>query len=393
MSSYGLTNTGFKRKTYNDILNDMLAKARATWGDTFATNQSSDDFKDMANRAEELAEMWEQAEKTYFSLFPDTSSGINLTRNSALVGVTKIEAKKSIVRGVELVNGSGSPITIPAGSLVSQSTTGIQWSLINSVTIPASSTGTGDFQCTQDGPIYASINSIDTILDFISGWDSVDNPADVTVGDLGRLEETDMDLKVKREVAIKSPSSAAGDSIANKIITEVPSCIYANYRDNDTDTVDGNGLPPHSIEFFVLGGSNLDIANTIRKYKPAGIKTHGGNTQVVQDSLGNSITIKWSSLVQKDIYFRIDIVTNGDWDGAFEGDIEDIIIDYVNNQHTFNATLYTWRYYTLLQNIIGIDSITIYQGYTSNPNTVANLTPAVNEKPYTTPSYFTFNIT
>lgn len=392
MTIYGLQSTGFRRKTFQEILDTMLLKARATWGDTFATNQSSDDYKQFVNEAEEISELWEQLEKLFYNFFPDTSTGIALTRSCALVGVNKFLAKKSIVRGVELTNNTNNDVIIPTGTRVQQSTTGKIWELLFPITIPANDSNEGDFQCTEEGQNYCAINTLDTILDFIVGFDGVDNPNDVTIGDLGRLEETESELKLRRDIAISSPSSCSGVAISNKL-REVSGVVYANYRENDSETTDINGLPPHSLEFFVLGGSNIDIAKCIATYKPASIKTHGGNTQVVTDSLGNSLTIKWSSLVQKDIYFRIDITTNGDWDNSYEQDIENLIISYVNNQHSFNETLYTWKYYTLLQNIIGVDSITIYQGYTSNPNTIANLTPSVNEKPYTTPSNFTFNIT
>lgn len=391
MTTYGLTTTGFVRKTFNDIQDEMITEFQASFGNDFATNQLSTSYIMITIFVDALAQVWEQLELLYNSLFPDTAEGLNLTRNASLVGVSRIKAKKSIVRDVELENDSGAEITIPAGSRTSQSTNGKIWTLINDVVIPASSVELGDFECSEVGQNYCSIGSLDTILDFISGWARVENTLDVTVGELGRLEETDEELRIRRDIAIKTPSSASGVAIANKLLDEVDNCIYANYRDNDTETTDINGLPPHSLEMFVLGGTDEDIAETIAKYKPAGIATHGGNTETVTDSLGNSIDIKWSSLSQLDIYFRLDIETNGDWDNAYLDDIKDLIVNYINNEHTFNSTLYTWKYYTLLDNLIGVDNITIYTGLSSNPSTTANITPSVNEKPYCTPSNFTVN--
>lgn len=391
MTVYGLTNTGFVRKTFNNILDEMLVEFQTEFGNDFGTNQLSATYIMLTIFVDALSKVWEQLELLYYSLFPDTSSGISLTRNASLVGVTRIKAKKSIVRDVELENDSVAEITVPAGSRVSKSSTGIIWTLINDVVIPASSVELGDFQCSENGQVYCSISSLDTILDFINGWSRVENTQDVTLGELGRLEESDEELKLRRDIAIASPSSASGVAISNKLMSEVDNCIYANYRENDTEITDINGLPPHSVEMFVLGGTNSDIAECIAKYKPAGIKTHGGNSLVVQDSLGNNLTIKWSSLSQLDIYFRLDIETNGDWDNDYFDDIKDLIVNYINNEHTFNSTLYTWKYYTLLDNLIGIDNITIYTGLASNPSTTANITPAVNEKPYCTPSNFTVN--
>jgi hypothetical protein len=250
----------------------------------------------------------------------------------------------------------------------------------------------GVFECAIEGQNYATISSIDTILTFISGWDVVDNTQDVLLADLGRSQETDEELKIRGEVTKRQIGTASCVAIANKLMQDTSGVTYANFLENRTDVTDINGLPPHSFEMFVLGGTDADVAETINLYRPAGIQTYGTVTETIVDEFGNSVDIDFSRLSQRNIYFRIDIVTNGDWESGTEDDIEDLIIDFVNNL-SFNETLYTWKYYTLLDTVVGMDSIVIYQGLSSNPGTTANIAPVVNEKNYTVGANFTFNIT
>jgi uncharacterized phage protein gp47/JayE len=386
----GLTNSGFIIKTSDQIFSEMLTEARSYWGDTFAQNQSSIEYIEYANRANALGLLWEQLALVYNSLFPDTAEGISLDRACSLVGISRIKGKKSIVRNVDLVNSNSSPITLPAGTKALQSSTNIIWELINNVVIPANGTAQGDFICSIEGEYYCPIGSLNTTIDIIPGWASISNTQDVLINDLGRFKETDAELRLRRERFINKPGTASGLAICNKILEEVPNTIYANYRENRTDTTDSNGLPSHSIEIFVLGGVPLDIAKTIFKYSPAGIQTHGSSSNIVTDEFGNSFVIKHSSLIQKNIYFRIEIDTNTLWMPSYEIELKNIIIDYVNNKHPFNSTLYNWKYYTLLDTLIGVDNIQIFQGFSSNPTVPnTNLTTSVYEKPYTTPSFFT----
>jgi uncharacterized phage protein gp47/JayE len=390
--TYGLTTNGFVRKTFENILGDLISLGQTAFGTDFASNQSSPEYIELVNRSESLADVWEQLENVYFSFFPLTASGTSLDNSYALVGVYRIKGRKSIVREVELTNSSASPITVPAGSRVSQSASGIEWVLISDVNINASDTEMGVFECAIEGQNYATISSIDTILTFISGWDGVDNTQDVLLADLGRSQETDEELKIRGEVTKRQIGTASCVAIANKLLQETSGVTYANFLENRTDSTDINGLPPHSFEMFVLGGTDEDVAEKINEFRPAGIATHGSVTETIVDEFGNSTAIKFSRLTQRNIYFRIDIVTNGDWESGTEDDIEDLIIDFVNNLD-FNETLYTWKYYTLLDTVVGMDSIVIYQGLASNPGTTANISPAVNQKNYTVGANFTFNIT
>lgn len=50
---------------------------------------------------------------------------------------------------------------------------------------------------------------------------------------------------------------------------------YAHVFINDTDTVDANGLAPHSVAVAVLGGDDDEIASTVRTYVVPGIGTTG----------------------------------------------------------------------------------------------------------------------
>jgi uncharacterized phage protein gp47/JayE len=214
----GLSSSGFEKKTAEEILNDTITKARAAFGDTFAENDDTPEYIDLALKADSLAEVWEAAEAVYYSGFRDTAEGVNLDFVCANIGVQRITARASIVRGVTLTNDTLSPAIIPAGSLARQSSTLRDWATLTEVTIPAGGTITVDMQCTEVGAFTAPIASIDTIVNPVLGWDDVNNSAAVLTEDLGRTEESDSDLRIRAASSLIQSTGGVVSAIANRVL-------------------------------------------------------------------------------------------------------------------------------------------------------------------------------
>jgi hypothetical protein len=77
--------------------------------------------------------------------------------------------------------------------------------------------------------------------------------------------------------------------------------------ENDTGSVDINGLPAHSISAIVDGGDVTTIAQTIRGKKGQGVATYGTTTIVVPDTWGNPHPTSFSRPVNVPIYVAITI--------------------------------------------------------------------------------------
>ncbi len=82
-------------------------------------------------------------------------------------------------------------------------------------------------------------------------------------------------------------------------------------EENDTDEVNENGLPPHSIEIVAYGGLDEEIAAAIYKRKAAGIQTLGNTNVSVVNSSGNTYSISFSRPTPVNIWVKVyDLVTD-----------------------------------------------------------------------------------
>lgn len=121
---------------------------------------------------------------------------------------------------------------------------------------------------------------------------------------VGRFPETDEDLRARHRASTAITGKATLDAITSKL-NQVGGVTKAFVDENPTDTTDINGLPPHSIECTVKGGSDSDIALTIWQNKAGGIQTHGNTTVEVLDISGQTRDVSFSRPVPRYIHLRI----------------------------------------------------------------------------------------
>ena len=77
--------------------------------------------------------------------------------------------------------------------------------------------------------------------------------------------------------------------------------------ENDTDSTDAEGRPPHSIEAVVNGGETDEIGLAIWQKKAAGIDTFGSQSVSVNDSQGFPHTINFNRPLVVPVYLRITV--------------------------------------------------------------------------------------
>lgn len=146
--TYGLTATGFVRKTAADTRADLVTAIRringlqdARIGAGSVLGQLVDVFTNQISQA------WEAAEAVYASLSPDTASGQSLDNIRAFVAKSRVQATSSTVT-LTLYTLGASDVSIPAGNQVEQSDTGVLWETTADATIPAASTAIEDLAIT-----------------------------------------------------------------------------------------------------------------------------------------------------------------------------------------------------------------------------------------------------
>lgn len=184
-----------------------------------------------------------------------------------------------------------------------QVSTGYLWSLPASVTIGDDGTAEALATCQQLGPTVAVPGDLSIIATPTAGWVSVTNAA---AADLGRAVETDAELRARQAQSVANPSQTIIESLQGGLAS-VPGVSLVKVYQNDTDTVDANGLPAHSIEAVVEGGEDYDIAYQINLRKDDGVSTNGTESETVVDTMGQSHTIKFSRPTQTPIYVSLTV--------------------------------------------------------------------------------------
>lgn len=146
------------------------------------------------------------------------------------------------------------------------------------------------FECLEEGAITPAIGDLTDIVTTFAGWDSVSNNV---AANTGRLAESDTALRQRWNNSLYTRSMGMTDSIASALLT-LNGVTSAFVYENDQDTTDGDGRPPHSIEAVVNGGESDEIALTIWQKKSAGIDTYGSQTVSTNDSQGFPHTINFN---------------------------------------------------------------------------------------------------
>lgn len=192
---------------------------------------------------------------------------------------------------------------VSAGSRAKDTNNNI-WILQSDVTIP----NDGLFICETLGAVSLEAGELDTIVDDVLGWETVLNSDGAEVG---RNEESDIDLNNRRYVEINKHSLGTIDSIKAGLygVKNVKSLKLLENKTKLQIVKDNVTLEPNSVYVCIDGGLDEDIAKELRHYKDVGCAYNNGASSEPKDI---SITFidSFGDVVNYDVKFdRPDIVT------------------------------------------------------------------------------------
>jgi uncharacterized phage protein gp47/JayE len=160
------------------------------------------------------------------------------------------------------------------------------------------------FECVEPGAFTLPANALTTMDSSIAGWDSVNN---LVAGAVGHFVETDEELRIRHSSSVRVTGAATVKAIKARLLAEVPSVSYVSIFENRTNSVDAFGLPAHSFETIVAGGTDQAIAEKLFEVKPAGIETFGNTDIQVIDSNGDAQTCSFSRATDKFAWIKVTI--------------------------------------------------------------------------------------
>jgi len=188
---YGVTSTGFSRKTLTEIRQDIESSLKTKFGDQINTSSESilGQLRDL--RADRENYLWELFEQIYNAGYPNTASGVSLENIGDINNLEYIEASASKILNQRFL---GTPTTvISAGTQISvDGDTSTVFETDEDLTL---GTGTdevqtitfdtvpdeGYFSVSYEGDETVSINYDDTAADFQTALRALTYLTDVTV--------------------------------------------------------------------------------------------------------------------------------------------------------------------------------------------------------------------
>ncbi|SFT43667.1 Uncharacterized phage protein gp47/JayE [Kosakonia arachidis] len=255
----------------------------------------------------------------YNSYSPSTALSDALSRNVKINGIARKGETRSTV---DLILSGTTGTTITNGSV--KDANGIIWNLPSTTIIdgnPVTAT------CNTTGAVAALAGTVTGINTPTRGWTSVNNPQAATVG---TAAETDAELRIRQSQSVALPSLTPFDAV-DGALANISGVTRHKLYENNTGSVDVNGLPAHSISAIVDGEDATTIAQTIRGKKGQGVATYSKTTIQVPDIYGNPHNISFSRPVDVPVYVAITVQVFIGYTSQIGEDIKQAVADYINS--------------------------------------------------------------
>ena len=277
-TDWGLTDAGFRRPTYAELLDALEYKARELYGSRANLTVRSPLGVFLRIYAWMLNLLFSTLEDVYNSRFIVGTSLYNLGR---AIGLKLLGAQKAV--GYLTFTGEDG-VEVPEGYLA-ETTAGEQYITLQSGVITSGSVTLSATAVVPGPDGNTEKNTITNIVNPMSGIEAVTN---ASAFEGGRNTETDAEFRERYYLSVDFAGGVNIDAIVAEIYESVEAVIAVAGEENDTDVQSESGLPPHSIEIIAYGGLDEDVAGAIFRRKAAGIQTYGNTSVSVVSSAGTT---------------------------------------------------------------------------------------------------------
>lgn len=318
-----ISSAGISAPAYSDIYASLQASAQLIFGSDIYIAPDSQDGQFLAIFAKAQADSNAATIAAYNAASTVTAQGVGLSNLVKLSYLRRLVATNSQVN-VLITGVAGTTIT--AGQVGDAS--GNIWNLPSVVTIPGPGSITVTATAVNAGAIVAPAGTVTQIITPTAGWQLANNPAAATAG---QPVETDAQLRLRQSNSqgLNAITPLPATVAAVEAITGVGIGNVVGYE-NDTNAVDSNGLPAHSIAIVVIGGNAVDIATAIMNKKTPGCFTYGTTSQFVTDSVGITHNISFFVPTNPNIQASVNIHALTGYTAATGVAIQAAIAAYIN---------------------------------------------------------------
>lgn len=254
---------GLQIPTYEELFTDTVNQLKNKLGSDFYIDEDSPDYQIISIVLLNQYDLLLTIQSMLNSFFPSSAKGISLDRICSYQGISRFSPTKSIAT-IDIVGVAGTEIK---GMIVSDVNNEL-WTVEDGI---VSELGTISLKCESVNPgVYAGIGEIVNIVEAPKEIKSITNKTPCIKG---RLEETDAQLRIRRNKSVLIPSNGTVDGLEAALIN-IDGVSNINIRNNSTSNpIDG--VSPHSLSISILGGDDNEIAETIYNKKSTGCGLDG----------------------------------------------------------------------------------------------------------------------
>lgn len=319
--------TGFHMPTYIDIRDKLIEDSKTIFGQDIYLGEDSQDYQWIATVSEKIYDAFQIAQQVYNNRGPNVAIGSGL---DSIVKINGIRRKSETYSTCPVTVSGIAGTEIKGGIAIDKGD--IKWNLPASVIIP--NVGTIDVLavCEIPGPIVANPGDITGIFNPTYGWNGVYNSKNA---ELGSEIENDSKLRKRQSQSTAQPSKTMLEGTAGEV-AQIRNVTRSKVYENDTNTVDSNGLPGHSITVVAEGGADEEIANSIWIHKGIGAYTNGNVTVNITDSKSQITPIRFYRPTYVDIQITINIKQLSGYTTATTESIKKNLQTYLNSMEIGN---------------------------------------------------------
>lgn len=237
------------------------------------------------------------------------------------------------------------------------------------------------FESVETGPVPALADHLIRIETPLSGWDRVTNTAPA---DLGRRLETDRALRGRLSRSRYILATGVAGAIEARLRQDIAGLRAVRVIENDADTTDAAGRPPHSFEVVVDAiaepATDLATARLIESLRPVSVPAVSSaapdhRVEVSwQDDHGTMRTVCFSRPTPVPIYLEIRLTAHPD--EVFPVGAESILKDRIllwGQAHSIGQDVVIGRMLALLHAFAGVGQIDFLVAGRTSTGTPGNI--------------------
>ena len=305
-----LSPNGLQVNTLAEILSELEQSFKDIYGQNIVLDQNSPDAQLLNIFAQMMVSYGELLRDINAGFDPDQATGVILDQRVKLNGISRRQGSYTTVTVNLLFSGSATIKGLDLYPLdecfqVSDSTGNIAVASVTTTGV-LGDTKSVVFRAKEYGELVfpeGSIIKINTTVNNVS----LSNPSNnATIpADVGKDEESDTELKIRREIAAQRKTAFGTVDALQTQLANIEGITYADVQENDTDSA-FSGIPAHGIWIILRGvATNEEIANVIYNYRVLGTPMKGSVTQNVTRPNGETFVAKWDLAQEQDVYCKV----------------------------------------------------------------------------------------